>query len=85
MQPDHREGVLYATTPKVNVIALDAATGKLLWRFDPNRDNPVTGKMRSRGVAYWSDGNKDQRIFVAAAAVRLRARCRNRKPNRDFR
>src|SRR5258707_10783973 len=28
-------GVLYATTPKVNVIALNAATGKLLWRFDP--------------------------------------------------
>ena len=30
-------GVLYATTPKVNVIALDAATGKLLWRFDPHQ------------------------------------------------
>ena len=58
-------GVLYATTAKLNVIALDAATGKLLWRFDPNRDDPVTTKMRSRGVAYWSDGNKDQRIFTA--------------------
>src|SRR5213594_226174 len=30
-------GVLYATTPKVNVIALNAATGKLLWRFDPHQ------------------------------------------------
>ena len=56
-------GVLYATTPAVNVIALDAGTGKLLWRFDPNRDKKVTTKMRSRGVAYWSDG-KDSRIFV---------------------
>jgi len=57
-------GVLYATTPKVNVIALNAATGKLLWRFDPNVGLHVVGKMRSRGVTYWSDG-KDQRIFVA--------------------
>ena len=57
-------GVLYATTPKVNVVALDAATGKLLWRFDPNVGLHVVGKMRSRGVTYWSDG-KDQRIFVA--------------------
>ena len=28
-------GVLYATTPKLQVFALDAATGEQLWRFDP--------------------------------------------------
>jgi quinoprotein glucose dehydrogenase len=59
-------GVLYATTVKLNVIALDAATGKVLWRFDPNRNDPVIVKMRSRGVTYWSDGEKDQRVFFAA-------------------
>jgi len=42
-------GVLYATTPKINVVALDAATGRLLWRFDPNVGMRVVGKMRSRG------------------------------------
>ena len=64
-------GVLYFTSPKTNVIALDAATGKQLWRFDPNVDpnDPsrplrVVGKMRNRGVTYWSDGNAE-RIFVA--------------------
>jgi len=64
-------GVLYFTTPKTNVVALDAATGKQIWRFDPNVDpkDPartirVMGKMRSRGVTYWSDGNT-QRIFFA--------------------
>ena len=31
-------GVLYATTPKLRVIALDAATGKLRWTFDPERE-----------------------------------------------
>src|SRR5579862_3548924 len=29
-------GTLYATTPKIRAIALDAATGKLRWSFDPN-------------------------------------------------
>ncbi|HKY03402.1 MAG TPA: PQQ-binding-like beta-propeller repeat protein, partial [Blastocatellia bacterium] len=58
------DGVFYATTPKVNVIALNAATGKLLWRFDPHKGRKVLGKMRNRGITYWSDG-KDERIFVA--------------------
>lgn len=57
-------GTLYATTPKVNVVALDAATGKLLWRFDPHQGRKVLTKMRNRGVTYWSDG-KGERIFVA--------------------
>src|ERR1700756_2402178 len=30
------DGVLYATTPNGNVVALDAATGALHWRFNAN-------------------------------------------------
>jgi quinoprotein glucose dehydrogenase len=56
-------GVLYATTAKLNVIALDAATGKLLWRFDPNR-NDSDHQNGSRGVTYWSD-RPNQRVFFA--------------------
>src|SRR5450432_2644266 len=56
-------GVLYATTPTINAVALEAATGKQLWRFNPNVGLHLTGKMRSRGVTYWAQG-KDQRIFV---------------------
>ena len=56
------DGVLYATTPKANVIALDAATGKLKWRFEPGEGSGTIGKMRNRGVTYWSNG-KDARIF----------------------
>lgn len=56
------DGVMYATTPKVRVIALDAATGKLLWSFDPNEGQKAPGKMRNRGLNYWEAGD-EKRIF----------------------
>ena len=58
------DGVLYATTPKVNLVALDAATGALLWRFEPAEGKPVLGKRRNRGVTYWSEGGR-KRVFFA--------------------
>jgi quinoprotein glucose dehydrogenase len=76
-------GVLYATTPKLKVIALDAATGELLWRFDPNEGRKVLGKMRNRGVTYWSDG-KDERILVAAHQYLFSLDAKTGKPDRTF-
>ena len=58
-------GLLYATTPKLRVVALDAATGKLRWSFDPNDSAKITHSIRTRGVTYWEDG-RDQRIFVVS-------------------
>lgn len=57
------DGVLYATTPRLRVVALDAATGKLLWDFDPHKGERRTGKQRNRGLNYWSDG-KLARIYA---------------------
>src|ERR1035438_9960236 len=54
------DGVLYATTPKLRVIALDAATGSLRWSFEPF-NGAKSPKSRNRGVVYW-----EQRIFVVA-------------------
>ncbi len=51
--------VLYACTPAGSVIALDAATGKLLWKFAP----AVPGRVLTRGVSYWTDGH-ESRIFA---------------------
>lgn len=51
--------VLYGLTPSQKVFALDAATGKLLWRFDSG----IRGAQPNRGLAYWRDRN-DQRILV---------------------
>jgi quinoprotein glucose dehydrogenase len=57
------DGVLYATTPRLRVIALDAATGKLLWDFDPHRGQRITVKQRNRGLTFWGEGD-ERRLFV---------------------
>ncbi|HEY9226028.1 MAG TPA: PQQ-binding-like beta-propeller repeat protein [Gemmatimonadaceae bacterium] len=49
------DGVLYATTPKMRVFALDAATGRELWSFDANGGRPPTGRFRHRGVVVTGD------------------------------
>jgi len=57
--PIEVDGTLYGITPKQKVFALDAATGKLRWKFDSG----MTGTQPDRGLAFWSDGS-DLRIFV---------------------
>jgi quinoprotein glucose dehydrogenase len=54
------DGVLYTTTPKHKVVALDAATGALRWTFD----STIPGSGPNRGVTYWADGD-DKRVFTA--------------------
>lgn len=54
------DGVLYTTTPRHSVVALDAASGIVRWRFDTKRQ----GRGPNRGVTYWAGGN-DRRIFTA--------------------
>jgi quinoprotein glucose dehydrogenase len=52
-------GVLHGITPTQKVFALDAATGKLLWKFDSG----IKGTQPDRGLSYWTDG-KNGRILV---------------------
>ena len=54
-------GVMFATTPKLRVVALNAGTGKEIWSFDPISDSPARSKMRNRGLHYWNG-----RVIVAA-------------------
>src|SRR5947207_762867 len=49
------DGVLYATSPKLRVFALDAATGKELWSFDPNYGKPAPNRFRHRGLVVTED------------------------------
>lgn len=48
------DGLVYATTPTLRVVALDAATGKRVWSFDPNPPGQSPRKRRNRGVTHWN-------------------------------
>lgn len=55
-QPIVVQGVLYGTTPRQKLFVLSAATGKLLWQFDPYADPAKKPRYHSiRGVVYWTD------------------------------
>ena len=59
------DDILYATSPTIKLIALRAATGELLWEFDPALDfSPHV----NRGVTYWESGN-DKRILFTAGSL----------------
>jgi quinoprotein glucose dehydrogenase len=69
--------VMYVTTVRTKVVALNAATGKEIWQFDPYSDrsrkfNRVSGGV-NRGLAYWSDGKPrgERRLILGAADGRL--------------
>ncbi len=59
-------GVVYLTTPRLHCAALDGKTGRLLWRFNPWMAEGGSGGGVNRGVAYWTDGKGDRRIFHSA-------------------
>jgi len=68
-------GILYGVSPQMKLFAIDAATGQEKWVFDPNAptdfddDRPSFHNMiNARGVAYWSDGKDDRRIFFTAGS-----------------
>lgn len=60
------DGLLYFTTPEVNAVALNAATGEKVWVFKPSQYD--TSKRlfrgRNRGLVYWEDAEgKNKRIL----------------------
>ena len=60
-------GVMYFNTALSQGVAVDATTGETLWVFNPKSygegTTPMSGTFRQRGVAYWTDGEEDERIF----------------------
>ena len=72
------DGVMYVGTPLGRVIALDPATGRERWVFDPKIKRDVRyGDFASRGVSTWLDESAAagtacrRRIFVATAQSQL--------------
>jgi quinoprotein glucose dehydrogenase len=77
------DGVLYASSPKVRVFALDAATGKQIWTFDPNEGSRRVGKQRNRGLTWWQDGS-DRRLFFGFRQWLYALDARTGKPVASF-
>lgn len=67
---------LYGVSPKLKLFALNAKTGKQKWSFDPATDpaevkafgNSYFMMNVCRGVAYYTDGKDDKRIFYSASS-----------------
>ncbi len=57
-------GVLYTPTQTRKLVALDAATGKELWAWDPANEHTGPGRKRQRGLVYWENcQGGEARIF----------------------
>jgi quinoprotein glucose dehydrogenase len=68
------DGVLYGTSPQMKLFAIDAATGRQRWVFNPFDSIATANKSffyimnNCRGITYWSDGKNDKRIFYTAGS-----------------
>ena len=65
------DGVAYVSAPQSKVYAVEAATGKLIWKFDPKvrLDQALNGSYSARtnaGVAVW-----EGKVFVGTGDCRL--------------
>lgn len=58
------EGWLYTATPHSRIVALDGATGKEHWNFDPSEVHESLADGDQRGLMYWDDG-EDGRILTS--------------------
>jgi len=64
------DGMLYGSTPRLKLFALNAATGQQKWIFDPSsmdtsaKHDPMAFYKINRGVVYWEDSlGNNKRIF----------------------
>ncbi|MGM9509022.1 outer membrane protein assembly factor BamB family protein [Larkinella sp. GY13] len=73
-------GVLYGVSAGSQAFALDAATGREIWKTAFTDD---TFAMNSRGVTYWTDG-REARIFFAYGSLLYALDARTGKPVASF-
>lgn len=74
------DGLVYGVTSTVQAFALDAKTGKEVWRFgDPLKSWAST----SRGVTYWQDGS-DRRILYTVGPNLWALDAKTGKPVQSF-
>jgi quinoprotein glucose dehydrogenase len=69
------DGVLYFTAgSRRDVVAIDAGTAETLWTYrldEGARGEAAPRRNSGRGVAYWTDGRQDERVFVITPGFQL--------------
>jgi len=80
------DGVLYTTAgTRRAVVALDAATGEMLWMSredEGKRGEAAPRRLSGRGLAYWTDGRESRIVYVTPGyqMIALDARTGRRVP-----
>ncbi|MEO7119860.1 MAG: PQQ-binding-like beta-propeller repeat protein, partial [Ginsengibacter sp.] len=87
------DSIMFATTPKMKLFAVNAASGKQKWLFDPavfiSPDTNAQAKLSNifsntgRGVTYWTNG-RDKRIFYTAGYYLICVNADDGKPVKTF-
>ncbi len=58
------DGVLYGTDANIDLVALDAQNGALLWKLDPYEGlSTKEGRGVNRGLSYWESGDEKRILF----------------------
>ena len=77
------EGLLFGTSPKMRVFALDPVTGKERWSFDPGGGERSAGRPRNRGVTWWA-GEGDGRVYFAWRNWLYSLEAKTGRPSKGF-
>ncbi len=64
-------GVLYTPTAARQIDALNASTGKRIWRWDPQDEKTGRGRQRQRGLVYWENEQGGERRLLTGVKGHL--------------
>ena len=85
------DNIMYGVSPKLKLFALNAATGKEKWAFNPMNYSSTGTKGLGyfsmnvcRGVTYYTDGKEDKRIFYSASSKLYCINAITGKPIKSF-
>jgi quinoprotein glucose dehydrogenase len=69
-QPIVIKGIMYGTSPRLKLFAVDAATGKQIWQFNPFADPKQRPRFHPlRGVMYWEDGDDKRVLYTVGSSL----------------
>ena len=65
------QGILYTPTATREILALDAGTGKTIWKWDPGQEKTGRGGQRQRGLVYWENDQGGERRLLTGVKGHL--------------